>query len=70
VTDSRHLLQITCGGCDATWAGADRAHCGACHETWESVELYDLHRQRGTCRRPQDLDVVPTKNRIWQRPSG
>ncbi|WP_445185189.1 FDXHR family putative zinc-binding protein [Pseudonocardia sp. Cha107L01] len=28
-----HLLRITCGRCDATWAGADRAHCAVCHRT-------------------------------------
>ena len=68
MTDRRQPFTFTCGGCDATWAGVDRAHCGTCHETWDSVDLYDEHRRGGTCLRPAELGLVATKNGIWQRP--
>ncbi len=66
VADDLHLFHITCGGCAADWAGADRAHCGACHVTFDSLVLYDLHRDGRHCLRPQVLGLVPTKNGIWK----
>jgi len=66
VANDLHLFHITCGGCTADWAGEDRAHCGRCHVTYDSILLFDAHRADGTCRRPQVLGLVSTKNGIWR----
>jgi hypothetical protein len=68
VADHSHLFRITCAGCEATWAGEDRAHCGACHHTFDDVGLWDEHRPRGQCVPPPSLGLATTKNGIWQRP--
>jgi hypothetical protein len=65
VPNDLHLLRITCGGCAADWAGADRAHCPICHVTFDSSALYDDHRDGGRCLRPRALGLVATKNGIW-----
>jgi hypothetical protein len=65
-----HLLRITCAGCDAVWAGADRAHCASCHSTFDDLELYDRHRDSEQCVRPQRLGLVTTRNGIWRRRIG
>jgi hypothetical protein len=66
VANDLHLFHITCGGCAADWAGEDRAHCARCHVTFDSIGLYDVHREGGTCTRPQVLGLVSTKNGIWR----
>jgi hypothetical protein len=63
-----HLLRITCGRCDATWAGADRAHCAVCHRTFDDATVWDGHRLDGTCARPRQLGLIATKNGIWLEP--
>lgn len=67
VTD-RHLLRITCSGCAAVWAGAERAHCGACHRSFDDIVLFDAHRDADHCRAPEELGLVPTRNGIWLEP--
>jgi hypothetical protein len=61
-----HLFSIRCDGCTAEWAGEDRAHCAGCHTTFDSIVLFDVHRDGGSCLRPQVLGLVATKNGIWQ----
>jgi hypothetical protein len=63
-----HLLRITCGACEATWAGEDRAHCASCHRTFDTVHLWDAHRLDGTCQHPRALGLTATKNDIWLEP--
>jgi hypothetical protein len=63
-----HLLRIRCGGCAATWAGADRAHCASCHRTFDTVPLWDTHRADGRCVHPRQLNLIATKNHIWLEP--
>jgi hypothetical protein len=60
-----HLLRITCGRCDATWAGADRAHCAVCHRTFDDATVWDGHRLDGTYAHPRQLGLIATKNGIW-----
>jgi hypothetical protein len=67
VPNDLHLVHITCGGCTAEWAGADRAHCPTCHVTFDSPVLYDGHREGGRCLLPRTLGLVATKNGIWGR---
>lgn len=38
-------LTYTCGGCDNTWSGVNRAHCGGCHRTWSGPSMFDQHRR-------------------------
>jgi hypothetical protein len=64
-----HLFSIRCGGCTAEWAGEDRAHCAGCHTTFDSIVLFYVHRDGGSCLRPQVLGLVATKNGIWQEPA-
>jgi hypothetical protein len=47
-------------------AGEDRAHCAGCHTIFDSIVLFDVHRDGGSCLRPQVLGLVATKNGIWQ----
>jgi len=68
VASFRHLLRISCGGCDATWAGEDRCHCASCHPTFDNVRLWDSHRVDEKCVHPRRLDLSATKNGIWLEP--
>jgi hypothetical protein len=54
-----HLLRTTCGRCNATWAGAGRAHCAVCHRTFDDTTVWDGHRQHG---------LIATKKGIWLEP--
>ena len=57
--------------CGHTWVGADRAHCcirtGGCGHVFDDAELFDKHRDNGTCTDPRALDLIQTKNGIWLR---
>ena len=66
VANDVHLFRIRCGGCGAEWAGEDRAHCAGCHTIFDSIVLFDVHRDGGSCLRPQVLGLVATKNGIWR----
>jgi hypothetical protein len=66
VANELHMFRITCGRCLAEWAGEDRAHCAVCHITFDSVVLFEVHRDGAGCLRPQVLNLVTTKNGIWQ----
>jgi hypothetical protein len=68
VASYTHLLRITCGGCDATWAGEDRAHCASCHRTFDTVSVWDEHRRDDRCVHPRRLGLATTKNGIWFKP--
>lgn len=63
------LAQQSC--CGYTWVGADRAHCctrtGGCSAVFDDAELFDAHRNHGTCTDPATQDLVRTKNGIWRR---
>jgi hypothetical protein len=63
------LLRQSC--CDRIWVGADRAHCctrtGGCGAVFDDAELFDTHRDHGTCTDPAAQDLVQTKNGIWLR---
>jgi hypothetical protein len=68
VSTDRHLLRITCSGCDATWAGPDRAHCGTCHRSFDDISLFDAHRVDDRCVHPAELGLISTRNGIWLTP--
>lgn len=34
----------TCGGCGATWGGANTCHCSGCHLNWTGLSAFDRHR--------------------------
>ncbi|MGY4896674.1 FDXHR family putative zinc-binding protein [Micromonospora aurantiaca (nom. illeg.)] len=57
-------VRHSCGGCENLWTGVARAHCCACHETFDSVGLFDMHRSRGKCKKPQSLRM--TWDGVWK----
>jgi hypothetical protein len=37
---------------------------GGCGQVFDGATLFDAHRQRGVCRGPSSLGLVPTRNGI------
>lgn len=62
----------TCNGCGVSWTALTLAHCHSCHQSFEHPDLFDLHRRRGKCLRPQDvqdekgLQLMIQRGDIWR----
>ncbi|WP_435820481.1 FDXHR family putative zinc-binding protein [Micromonospora aurantiaca (nom. illeg.)] len=50
-------VRHSCSGCENLWTGVARAHCSSCHETFDTVKLFDMHRDRGKCKKPLSLQM-------------
>lgn len=63
-------IAYTCGGCDNTWSGVNRAHCGGCHRTWSGPSMFDQHRRLikdvGICVDPATIKGQVFKGGIWR----
>lgn len=60
---------LTCGGCDATWSGAGRAHCSGCHRTFGGLSMFERHRVASKCVDPAGWDDARLVDGLWVGPA-